>query len=124
MPVRHWPGGRRRGAQTGGAQTGGAQTAGAQTAGAQTAGAQTGDIGSRPLRLVDGTVLTAPGSRGAGWRLHMGDDPPACRFTGFALTDGRGGERLERFPAMAQEVRIAASARAPRRLARAGRGAG
>ena len=69
--------------------------------------AQAGDIGSRPLRLVDGTVLTAPGSQGADWRLHMGYDPVGCRFTDFELTDGNGAERLERFPAVAQEIRIA-----------------
>jgi len=69
--------------------------------------AQAGDIGSRPLRLVDGTVLAAPGSQGADWRLHMGFDPRTCRFTDFELTDGKGAERLERFPAVADEIRIA-----------------
>ena len=69
--------------------------------------AEAGDIGSRPLRLVDGTVLTAPGSQGADWRLHMGYDPRTCRFTDFELTDGKGAERPDRFPAVAQEIRIA-----------------
>ncbi|MGQ0565641.1 MAG: transposase [Gemmobacter sp.] len=69
--------------------------------------AAAGDIGTRPLRLVDGTVLTAPGSQGADWRVHMGYDPVGCRFTDFELTDGNGAERLERFPAVAQEIRIA-----------------
>jgi len=65
------------------------------------------DIGERPLRLVDGTVLTAPGSQGADWRLHMGYDPRGCRFTDFALTDGKGAGRLDRFAARADEIRIA-----------------
>lgn len=73
--------------------------------------AQAGDIGSRPLRLLDGTVLSAPGSaaagRGADWRLHMGYDPVACRFTDFELTDGKGAERLDRLPAVQGEIRIA-----------------
>lgn len=69
--------------------------------------AEAGDIGSRPLRLVDGTVLTVPGSQGADWRLHMGYDPRTCRFTDFELTDGRGAERLERFPPVEGEIRIA-----------------
>jgi IS4 transposase len=65
------------------------------------------DIGERPLRLVDGTVLTAPGGQGADWRLHMGYDPRGCRFTDFELTDGKGAERLDRFAARADEIRIA-----------------
>ena len=69
------------------------------------------DIGVRPLRLVDGTVLTAPGGQGtarsADWRLHMGYDPHGCRFTDFELTDGKGAERLDRFVARADEIRIA-----------------
>lgn len=65
------------------------------------------DVGARPLRLVDGTVLTAPGSQGADWRLHMGYDPHGCRFTDFELTDGTGAERLDRFAAKADEIRIA-----------------
>jgi len=69
--------------------------------------AEAEDIGPRPLRLVDGTVLTAPGNRGADWRLHMGYDPRGCRFTDFELTDGKGAERLDRFVARADEIRIA-----------------
>ena len=65
------------------------------------------DVGARPLRLVDGTVLTAPGSQRADWRLHMGYDPHGCRFTDFELTDGTGAERLDRFAAKADEIRIA-----------------
>ena len=79
-----------------------------QLAGKVLAGrAEACDLGTRPLRLVDGTVLTAPGSQGADWRLHMGYDPVGCRFTDFELTDGKGGERLERFAAVAQEIRVA-----------------
>jgi IS4 transposase len=69
--------------------------------------AEAEDIGQRPLCLVDGTVVSAPGSRGADWRLHVGYDPRGCRFTDFELTDGKGAERLDRFAARADEIRIA-----------------
>lgn len=65
-----------------------------------------GDRGGRPLRLVDGTAIRAPGSRGTDWRLHVAYDPRAQRFTAFELTDGRGAERLDRFEALPEEIRI------------------
>jgi len=37
----------------------------------------------------------------------MGYDPRGCRFTDFELTDGKGAERLDRFVARADEIRIA-----------------
>jgi IS4 transposase len=64
------------------------------------------DLGERPLRLVDGTAIRAPGSRGADWRLHAVYDPRSQRVTALELTDGRGAERLERFPVVADEIRI------------------
>jgi len=68
--------------------------------------AGTEDIGKRPLRLVDRTVLTAPGGQGADWRLHMGCDPRGCRFTDFELNDGKGAGQLDRFAARADEIRL------------------
>lgn len=69
--------------------------------------AQAADIGTRPLRLVDGTVVSAPGNLGTVWRLHMGYDPRDCRFTDFEVTDGKGAERLDRFAVREDEIRIA-----------------
>jgi hypothetical protein len=65
-----------------------------------------GDMGGRPLRLVDGTAICAPGSHGTDWRLHVAYDPCTQRFTDFELTDGRGAERLERFVVQPDEIRI------------------
>jgi hypothetical protein len=61
--------------------------------------AGTEDIGKRPLRLLDGTVLTAPGGEGC--------DPRGCRFTDFELNDGKGAGRLDRSAARADEIRLA-----------------
>lgn len=50
----------------------------------------------RRLRLVDGSVITQPGSTGTDWRLHASYDPVGCRFTDLELTDAQGAERLAR----------------------------
>lgn len=71
------------------------------------AGVAPAQAGVRPLRLVDGTVLSAPGSAGSDWRLHVAYDPQAQRFTALELTDGLGAERLERLPVLPGEIRIA-----------------
>lgn len=70
------------------------------------AGVAPTDAGERALRLVDGTVLSAPGSKGSDWRLHAAYDPRAQRFTALELTDGGGAERLERLPVLPGEIRI------------------
>ncbi len=59
---------------------------------------------SRPLRIVDGSTVRAPG--GGLWRLHVAYDPGEQRFTHIELTDGRGAEKLERAPVAAGEIRI------------------
>jgi Transposase DDE domain len=48
------------------------------------------------LRIHDATVLSIPGSQGTDWRLHVVYDPVACRLRQVEITDGRGGERLDR----------------------------
>jgi hypothetical protein len=55
-----------------------------------------GPLPDRRLRIVDGSVITRPGSTGADWRLHAVYEPAAGRFTGLELTDGRGAERCGR----------------------------
>ena len=74
---------------------------------AERAGVALDEIGARALRIVDGTAVRAPGSRGADWRLHAAYDPQAQRFTAFELSDGRGAERLERLPVETEEIRLA-----------------
>ena len=64
-------------------------------------------LGERALRLVDGSALCTPGATGIDWRLHLVYDPVAQRFIEVALTDVKGGERLERAAITAGEIRIA-----------------
>lgn len=49
------------------------------------------------LRLVDATTLSAPGSRGTDWRLHVAYDLGQTRIIEVELTDGRGSESLSRY---------------------------
>lgn len=50
---------------------------------------------SLPLRLIDGSMISAPGM-GEGWRLHASYDPVMHRFACLALTGQDGAEALER----------------------------
>lgn len=53
---------------------------------------------SRPVQIVDASSLGWRGRRkGVAWRVHARLDLPAARFSGFVLTTGSGGERLDRF---------------------------
>jgi hypothetical protein len=53
---------------------------------------------TRPVQIVDATNLGWPGPRkGVAWRVHARIDLPPGRFSGFVLTTGSGGERLDRF---------------------------
>lgn len=49
------------------------------------------------LRLIDATTLSAPGSRGTDWRLHVAYDLAQAQITEVELTDGRGSESLSRY---------------------------
>ena len=66
-----------------------------------------GVLGGRSLRLVDGSVITAPASRGTDWRLHASYDPAGCRFTDLDVTDSRGAESLGRVRLDAGDVVLA-----------------
>jgi hypothetical protein len=59
------------------------------------------------LRLIDATTLSAPGSRGTDWRLHVAYDLEEMQISEVELTDGRGGESLTRFDLKPGEVAIA-----------------
>lgn len=58
----------------------------------------------RPVRIVDGSMVSAPG--GGLWRLHVAYDLAERRFTHIELTDRSGAEKLERAPVAAGEIRI------------------
>lgn len=51
----------------------------------------------RRIVLVDATTLSAPGSGGTDWRLHVGYDASRSAVVSVELTDGHGGEHLGRF---------------------------
>jgi hypothetical protein len=70
-----------------------AQIAGALLA-ARDATASPATLGLR-LRVVDGSVISAPG-RGPRWRLHGVYDLAEERFSAFELTKARSAEALER----------------------------
>lgn len=58
--------------------------------------AVTRSAGPRRVRLVDATTLSAPGSEGADWRLHVSYDLSLGVVDAVEVTDGRGGEHLGR----------------------------
>jgi len=64
----------------------------------------------RLIRLVDATTVREAGAQAKTtnslWRIHSAFDLPNERFGFFELTDERGGERLDRVPAVAGEIRI------------------
>jgi hypothetical protein len=58
------------------------------------------------VRLIDATVVSAPGSRGADWRVHLSWDL-AGRVAGVELTDARRGETLTRHAAAPGAIAVA-----------------
>jgi hypothetical protein len=66
--------------------------------------------GAPPLRLIDATVVQAPGPRGPLWRLHYSFQWPTLACDGFRLTACKGpdtGESLRRYPFTAGEYVLA-----------------
>jgi hypothetical protein len=61
---------------------------------------------ARRLRIIDGSVITRPGSRGTDWRLHATYDPAAARFTDLDLTDQHGAESFTRATLGAGDVAV------------------
>lgn len=65
----------------------------------------------RLIRLIEATVVPKAGAAARGgngvWRVHSAFDLPAERFSFFALSDERGGERLDRVAVEPGEIRIA-----------------
>ncbi len=57
-----------------------------------------------PLRGVDATVITGPGSKGTDWVAHMVMDPVAGQFTSVEITDARGAETFMRHTVNPGEV--------------------
>jgi hypothetical protein len=61
----------------------------------------------RVLRVSDGTSLSEPASKGTDWRIHGVYDLGRGGFTHLEVTDGHGGEALDRGTPVASEIRIA-----------------
>ena len=65
----------------------------------------------RLIRVIDGTTVAKAGraakTRNELWRIHGAFDLPSERFGFFELTDEKGGERLDRIPVVAGEIRLA-----------------
>lgn len=58
------------------------------------------------LRLVDATTVSAPGSEGTDWRIHLGFDLGSLSIDSVELTGSEGGESLSRFQVGQREVLI------------------
>lgn len=56
------------------------------------------------VRLIDATSLSARGSRGTDWRVHLGLDLESLSIDHLELTDARGGETLRRLPVQPGEL--------------------
>ena len=50
-----------------------------------------------PVKIVDATVITGPGSTGTDWRAHVSLDPDTGRMISCELTDAKGGEGFSRY---------------------------
>jgi len=63
-------------------------------------------VGGFRLRLVDATTVSAPGSQGTDWRVHLGFDLGSLSIDWVELTGAEGGESLSRFQVGPREVLI------------------
>jgi hypothetical protein len=61
----------------------------------------------RVLRVSDGTSLSKQASKGTDWRVHGVYDLGRGGFTHLEVTDGHGGEALDRGEPVPDEIRIA-----------------
>jgi hypothetical protein len=76
------------------------------------------------LRAIDATAICQPGADRTSWRLHVGFDLASGQVDHIALTDGRGGENLQRLTYRPGEIvlgdRIYARAKSLRGVKRDG----
>jgi hypothetical protein len=59
------------------------------------------------LRALDATAICRPGADRTTWRLHVGYDLATRQVDHIELTDGRGGENLQRLTYMPGEIVLA-----------------
>jgi Transposase DDE domain len=64
----------------------------------------------RRIRILDATAVAQAGREAKRdnklWRLHCSFELPSERFDYLVLTDEKGGERLDRIPVVAGEIRL------------------
>lgn len=58
------------------------------------------------LRLMDGTRVSRPGSKGTDWVLHLSLDVGHLCLDGVEVTDAHSGETLARYPVQPGEIRV------------------
>jgi hypothetical protein len=58
------------------------------------------------LRLMDGTRVSRPGSKGTDWVLHLSLDMGHLCLDGVEVTDAHSGETLARYPVQPGEIRV------------------
>jgi hypothetical protein len=73
---------------------------------AERAGGPTLRWPGRSLRVVDGTHIPQPGSKGSDWLIHAGYDLGGGGFSHLELTDKHGAESVLRGAPIAGEVRL------------------
>jgi hypothetical protein len=73
---------------------------------AERAGSATLHWPGRYLRVVDGTNISQPASKGTDWRVHAGYDLGTGGFVHLDLTDNHGAESIERGMPKPGEVRM------------------
>jgi hypothetical protein len=59
------------------------------------------------VRIMDATTISAPGSTGTDWRLHLSLDLSRQQISSVELTGPEGGESFSRYPAEAGEILLA-----------------
>jgi len=67
----------------------------------------TAQVPALPVKIIDATSLSAPGSCGTDWRLHLSLDLARLQISGLQLTGPEGGESLTRCEAQAGEIVLA-----------------
>ena len=60
----------------------------------------------RPVRLVDATTVSEPGSTGTDWRVHYVVNLANLQCDFFELTDVKGGETLRRIPVRPGDIML------------------
>jgi hypothetical protein len=59
------------------------------------------------VRIVDGSSISVPGSKGTDYRLHLSLDLGSQRIDGIEVTDVHGGETLARHPSQPDDIWLA-----------------